>query len=54
MECMVGADIHCQHFSHYLSLGTALAAFDSEAEATKVALVQLDARCSLFNQVIVF
>lgn len=43
------AGIHKQHYSPYLSLGTAATAFEGEVKAIKVALVHVDARCSLFN-----
>lgn len=49
MNGVAKADIHKQHYSYYLLLGTAGTAFDGEVKAIKLALVHLDARCSLFN-----
>lgn len=44
---MVGA--YCEHFSHNILLGTAL-----DGDLINVALVQLDARCTFFNEVAIF
>ncbi|XP_015926598.1 uncharacterized protein [Parasteatoda tepidariorum] len=50
MDGVTGAGIFCEHFSHYLLLGTAKTAFDGEVEAIKVASTHLNARPSLFDQ----
>ncbi|XP_015920769.2 uncharacterized protein [Parasteatoda tepidariorum] len=54
MDNIAGAGIYCEHFSHYLLLGTAKTAFDGEVEAIKVALTHLNARPSLFDQAVIF
>ncbi|XP_015911532.2 uncharacterized protein [Parasteatoda tepidariorum] len=54
MDGVAGAGILCEHFSRYLSLGTAKTAFDGEVEAIKVALTHLNARPSLFYQAVIF
>ncbi|GFT07046.1 hypothetical protein NPIL_520281 [Nephila pilipes] len=41
---MNGVGIYCEHFSHYLSLGTAEFVLDGEVEAIKMALIPLRAR----------
>nr|XP_015919702.1 uncharacterized protein LOC107448864 [Parasteatoda tepidariorum] len=54
MDGVAGAGIYWEHFSHYLSLGTAKTAFDGEVEATKVVLTHLNARPSIFDQAVIF
>nr|XP_015914347.1 uncharacterized protein LOC107444646 [Parasteatoda tepidariorum] len=53
IDDVAGAGIYCEHFSHYLSLGTAKTASDDEVEAIKVALTHLNARPSLFDQAVI-
>ncbi|XP_015915700.2 uncharacterized protein [Parasteatoda tepidariorum] len=54
MDGVAGAGIFCEHFSHYLSLGTAKTAFDGEVEAIKVALTHLNTHPSLFDKAVSF
>ena len=42
MDGVARASIYCEHFAHYLSLGTSKRAFDGEVEAIKVVLEDLD------------
>lgn len=51
---MVVISIHCEHFSHYNSLGTVRTAFHGEFETAKVISVKLDTRCSLLNLATIF
>ncbi|GFU32705.1 hypothetical protein NPIL_686011 [Nephila pilipes] len=39
MSGVASAGVYCEHFSHYLSLGTAKSTFDGEVKAIKVALI---------------
>ncbi|GIY03715.1 hypothetical protein CDAR_366371 [Caerostris darwini] len=46
--------IFCEHFSHYLPLGTDKTTFDDEVEAIKVALIHLNVCPSLSEQFVIF
>ncbi|GFS52123.1 hypothetical protein NPIL_284901 [Nephila pilipes] len=50
MNGVAGADVYCEHFSHYLSLGTTKFSFDGAVEAIKGDLTHLNFRPPLFNQ----